>query len=333
MRGRGLRDLRAVLAPVAAGMAVMAAAATVLVPALGRGAHPEVSGPVAEHRAYGPGTTRATPAGARCTPGTAAESLRPSPADGPAVERIKEKGQLVVGVDQNTYRWGYRDRDTGALEGFDIDLARAIAKDILGPGAKVVFQAVPTNQRIPAVQQRTVDMVVRTMTINCERKEKVAFSTAYFQAGQQVLAPKASPITAFDDSLRGRRVCTADGSTGESELRRRSHGARVLTAPNQLDCLVRLQLGEADAVVTDSALAAAQAAQDPTVELKGKPFTDESYGVAMNKDDPDLVRRVNKVLDDYRSGGDDSPWMRAYRKWLKADLPGISGPPAPEYGD
>ncbi|GGW91278.1 glutamate ABC transporter substrate-binding protein [Streptomyces noursei] len=332
-RGRGLRNLRAVLAPVAAGMAVMAATATVLVPALGHGVRPEAPGPVATHRAYGPGTAPASPAAARCTPAGAAESLRPSPADGPAVERIKQKGQLVVGVDQNTYRWGYRDRDTGRLEGFDIDLARAIAKDILGPDAKVVFQAVPTNQRIPAVRQRTVDMVVRTMTINCARKEQVAFSTAYFQAGQQVLAPKRSTITAFDDSLRGRRVCTAAGSTGETELARRSHGARVLTAPNQLDCLVRLQLGEADAVVTDSALAAAQAAQDPTVELKGAPFTDESYGVAMNKADPDLVRRVNKVLDDYRNGGEDSPWMRAYRKWLQADLPGISGPPEPQYGD
>ncbi|MFE6691076.1 glutamate ABC transporter substrate-binding protein [Streptomyces sp. NPDC057743] len=333
VRGHRLRDLRAVLTPVAAGMAVMTAAATVLVPALGHGDRPQGPGPVALHRAYGPGTGRAQPAAAGCTPATATRSLQPSSADGPAVERIKKKGQLVVGVDQNTYRWGYRNPDTGQLEGFDIDLARAIARDILGPDAKVVFQAVPTNQRVPAVQQRAVDMVVRTMTINCERKAQVAFSTAYFQAGQQVLAPKASPITAFDDSLRGKRVCTAAGSTGEAELARRSHGARVVTAPNQLDCLVRLQLGEADAVVTDSALAAAQAAQDPTVELKGKQFTDESYGVALNKADPDLVRRVNAVLVDYRSGGDDSPWMRAYRKWLKADLPGISGPPAPQYSD
>ncbi|MCK7626814.1 glutamate ABC transporter substrate-binding protein [Streptomyces sp. RS10V-4] len=336
-RGRGLRDLRAVLAPVAAGMAVMAAAAAVLVPALGRGSGPwgpgADAGPVAAHRTAGPGLPQAAPAAPGCTPRTAAASLRPSAADGPAVQRIRRKGQLVVGVDQNTYRWGYRDPGTGRLEGFDIDLARAIARDILGPDAKVVFQAVPTNQRIPAVRQRTVDMVVRTMTINCARKEQVAFSTAYFQAGQQVLAPKASPVTAFDDSLRGKRVCTAAGSTGEAELSRRSHGARVVTAPNQLDCLVRLQLGEADAVVTDSALAAAQAAQDPAVELKGTPFTDEAYGVAMNQDDPDLVRRVNKVLDDYRRGGDDSAWMRAYRKWLRADLPGIPGPPAPEYSD
>ncbi|MFE1175786.1 glutamate ABC transporter substrate-binding protein [Streptomyces sp. NPDC058773] len=337
MRARGLKELRAVLAPVAAGMGVMAAAAALLVPALGGGAGEDGPGrggavsPAVTHRAYGPG---AGPAAAPCTARNAAESLRPSSDDGAAVSRIKEKGQLVVGVDQNTYRWGYRNPTTGALEGFDIDLARAVAEDILGPHPKVVFKAVGTSRRIPALQQRAVDIVVRTMTINCARKEQVAFSTAYFQAGQQVLAPKASKITAFDDSLRGKRVCTAAGSTGESELSARPHGAKVLTVPNQLDCLVRLQLGEADAVVTDSALAAAQAAQDPAVELKGRPFTDEPYGVAMNKDDTDLVRRVNKVLADYRGdGATDSPWMRAYQKWLRADLPGISGPPSPEYSD
>ncbi|MEU9119438.1 glutamate ABC transporter substrate-binding protein [Streptomyces sp. NPDC048506] len=338
MRARGLMNLRAVLAPVASGMSVMAAAAAVLVPTLGSDADDGAgrggaSAPPATHRTYGPGVA-ATPTAARCTERTAAESLRPSSGEGTAVARIKEKGQLVVGVDQNTYRWGYRNPATGKLEGFDIDLARAIAEDILGPDAKVVFKAVPTNQRIPALQKRAVDMVVRTMTINCARKQQVAFSTSYFQAGQQVLAPKSSAIKAFDDSLRGKRVCTAAGSTGEAELTAQRHGAEVLTVPNQLDCLVRLQLGQADAVVTDNALAAAQAAQDPTVQLKGKPFTDESYGVAMNKDDTDLVRRVNKVLDDYRGGGAaGSPWMQAYRKWLRADMPEISGPPSPEYSD
>ncbi|MCB5906679.1 glutamate ABC transporter substrate-binding protein [Streptomyces pinistramenti] len=332
-RARGLRNLRAALSPVVAGAGVMAVAAAVLVPALSTGTpHPQ-AGRRAAHGAYAPGTAQASPAAERCTKETAARSLRPSPADGPAVRRIKKKGQLVVGVDQNTYRWGFRDPDSGELEGFDIDLARALAKDILGPHPKVVFLAVPTNQRIPALRHRRVDMVVRTMTINCARKRQVAFSTAYFQAGQQVLAPKESKITAFDGSLRGKRVCTAAGSTGETELARQPHGAKVLLVPSQLDCLVRLQLGEADAVVTDSALAAAQAAQDPTVELKGKPFTDEAYGVAMNRDDPDLVRRVNKVLDDYRGKGADSPWMRAYHTWLKADMPGISGPPTPEYTD
>ncbi|MET9294296.1 glutamate ABC transporter substrate-binding protein [Streptomyces sp. NPDC003077] len=321
-------------------MCVMAATAAVLVPVLVREPGTRTGGPDPAGRATASAVDAvergrsgpASPAAAPCTPENAAESLRPSPGAGPAVNRIKAKGQLVVGVDQNTYRWGYRDPGTNRLEGFDIDLARAIARDILGPSPKVVFLAIPTNQRIPALQKRKVDMVVRTTTINCARKKLVAFSTAYFLAGQQVLAPKNSRL-AFDDSLKGKKVCTAAGSTGEAELARRRHGATVVTVPNQLDCLVRLQLGQTDAVVTDNALAAAQAAQDPTVELKGSPFTKEPYGVAMNRGDTDLVRRVNKVLDDYRRGGAGSPWMTAYRTWLKDDLPDISGPPTPEYSD
>ncbi|MEU7482830.1 glutamate ABC transporter substrate-binding protein [Streptomyces sp. NPDC042319] len=332
MRAR-MADLRSTLAPVAAGMGVMAAAAAVLVPVLS-------NAPAVPPRPHDPAPPRAAVAAPAatdstgCTAENAAESLRPSGADGDAVKRIKKAGRLVVGVDQNSYRWGYRDPDNPRnLIGFDIDLAKAVAEDILGPDPDIVYRAIPTNQRIDAVRQRRVDMVVRTMTINCERKQQVAFSTSYFKAGQQVLAPKRSSIDAFDDSLRGKKICTAKGSTGEQELKREDHGATVMTVPNQLDCLVRLQLGEADAVVTDSALAAGQAAQDPTVELKGEPFSTDMYGVAMNKEDEDLVRRVNKVLEEYREGGADSPWTTAYDKWLKADLPGVSGPPAPQYSD
>ncbi|WP_338676704.1 glutamate ABC transporter substrate-binding protein [Streptomyces sp. SCSIO 30461] len=267
-------------------------------------------------------------------------SLPASASGGPAIDAIRQRGKLVVGVDQNSYRWGYRRAD-GTLEGFDIDLARAVAADILGDKDAIIFRAVPTNQRIPALENGTVDLVVRTMTINCARIKQVAFSTAYFQTGQQVLAPKGSPITGYNSTLADRRVCTAEGSTAYEALEKKSYGAVFkdegdggegdkdrLTVPNQLDCLVRLQLGEVDAVVTDAALAAGQAAQDPAIELKGgKPFTTEFYGVAAKLGNDDLVRRVNKVLDDYRRG----PWMAAYDKWLAADLPGITAPPTPRY--
>ncbi|MFJ3923977.1 glutamate ABC transporter substrate-binding protein [Streptomyces sp. NPDC090022] len=260
-------------------------------------------------------------------------SLRPGGVDGEAIARIRKAGKLVAGVDQNSFRWGYRNPVDGKLDGFDIALVKAIAKDILGNENAVIYRAIPTNQRIPALQEGRVDIVVRTMTINCKRLEDVAFSTAYFEAGQQVLAPKNSAVTGFDDSLRGKRVCTAAGSTAEAELKKDAHGARPLTVPNQLDCLVRLQLGEVDAVVTDNALAAGQAAQDPSVKLVGRPFTREFYGVAMNKDATDLVRRVNQVLENYRAGGDNSEWMKAYVLYLRDDLPGVTAPPAPKYRD
>ncbi|MFI0240108.1 glutamate ABC transporter substrate-binding protein [Streptomyces sp. NPDC016845] len=259
---------------------------------------------------------------------------------GGAVRDIEDRGYVSVGVDQNSYRWGYRDpNSTGSsseLEGFDIDLAHEIAKEILGSPDKIRFKAIPTNQRIPAIQRGDVDMVVRTMTISCDRLKDVDFSTAYFQTGQQVLAPKASEIDGFDDTLGGKRVCSAAGSTAETALKQGLVEKKIpddtdisTTVPNQLDCLVRLQLGEVDAVVTDGALAASQAAQDPTVQLKGEPFTEEYYGVAMKKGSDDLVRRVNEVLEDYRKPG--GGWQKSYDRWLKTALGASEGPPAPKY--
>ncbi|MEU3339945.1 glutamate ABC transporter substrate-binding protein [Streptomyces sp. NPDC002144] len=255
------------------------------------------------------------------------QSLSPSGGDGstPDIDRIKKARRLIVGVDTNSYRWGYLNPNNvkGELEGFDIDLAHQIAKDLLGDPGLVSFKAIPTNQRIPAIQHGEVDMVVRTMTITCKRLGDVAFSAPYFSTGQQVLAPKTSTITGYDDSLAGKKVCSAEGSTAYDNLKA-DRGAKIPAStdistqvPNQLDCLVKLQLGEVDAVVTDGALAASQAAQDPTVELKGRPFTHEYYGVAMKKGYDDLVRQVNRTLENYiKSGG----WQASYAKWLHPTL-------------
>jgi polar amino acid transport system substrate-binding protein len=271
------------------------------------------------------------------------ESLSPSSADGATINAIKNRKdrRLIVGVDQNSYRWGYRDPNNpkagSDLEGFDIDLVHAIAKDILGDPNAVQFRAIPTNQRIPAIQSGKVDMVVRTMTITCARLEQVAFSAPYFLTGQQVLAPRTSGIKGYDKTLAKKKICTATGSTAHDKLDADKKAGTLVssadistTVPNQLDCLVRLQLGEVDAVVTDGALAASQAAQDPTVELKGETFTSEYYGVAMKLGADDLVRRVNQVLVDYRKSG----WRVSYDKWLSPTLgkdSPSSNPPAANY--
>jgi polar amino acid transport system substrate-binding protein len=273
-------------------------------------------------------------------------SLAPSSGDldGAAVQKIRQRGKLIVGVDQNSLGWGYRDPNSASkgsasgsdLKGFDIDLARAIAKDILGDESQIIFRAVPTDQRIPKIQEGKVDMVVRTMTIDCDRLKLVSFSSPYFQTGQQVLAPKGSGITGYDNgSLADKRVCSAKGSTALEHLEADKADGTLpastdikTTVPNQLDCLVRLQLGEVDAVVTDGALAASQAAQDPTVQVVGEPFTDEFYGVAMKKDGADdLIRRVNQILEDYRKSG----WQTSYDDHLKKYLGASSGPPEVAY--
>ncbi|MEU1704086.1 glutamate ABC transporter substrate-binding protein [Streptomyces sp. NPDC005706] len=296
-------------------------------------------------RTAGPGVAKGSQARAGDCEDSEAQkqTLSPSGADGPTIDAIKSrtgaKRKLVVGVDQNSYHWGYRNpnTETAQLEGFDIDLVHRIAEDILGDPDAVQFKAIPTSQRIPAIKDGRVDMVVRTMTITCERLDDVAFSAPYFKTGQQVLAPKSSPVKGYDGTLAHKRICTASGSTAYGKLKADRDAGDLpasadisTTVPNQLDCLVRLQLGEVDAVVTDGALAASQAAQDPTVALKGDAFTTEYYGVAMKKDATDLVRRVNRILVDYRADG----WQASYDRWLSATLgkdSDPSKPPAPQY--
>lgn len=272
------------------------------------------------------------------------QSPAPSPLDGKTIEAIKARKdpRLIVGVDQNSYRWGYRDPNGGRsaeLEGFDIDLVHRIAKDILGDEDAVKFKAIPTNQRIPAIKDGRVDMIVRTMTITCTRLDDVSFSAPYFLTGQQVLALKNSTITGYDKTLAGKRICSAEGSTALEQLTadKAAKKAGVASAdittvvPSQLDCLVRLQLGQVDAVVTDGALAASQAAQDPTVELKGDTFTTDYYGVAVKKGANDLAARVNRILEQYRQ---DGGWQSSYDKWLSPTLGSRSEsakPPVPNY--
>ncbi|MGK5530781.1 glutamate ABC transporter substrate-binding protein [Streptomyces sp. URMC 129] len=334
-RGRARRRDRRALFLAAAGLALAGGVLAGSLPPGPLAGSPEAGrtrATEARHADHGPAPA-AVPE--RCADGRdPVESYPPARIAGSAVEDIRERGQLVVGIDQNSYLWGYRSPQTGEIVGFDIDLVRAIAEDLLGPGAEVRFLAIPTDQRIPALRDGVVDMVVRTMSITCERWEEVAFSTAYFETGQQLLVPDDSPIEGFDDSLDGMRVCRANGSTAARLLDSESHGAQLVGADNHLDCLVRVQLGLADALMTDGALAAGHLAQDPSMRLADTALTHESYGVAMNLADTDLVSWVNAVLEDYRAPGPDgepSEWLRSYDRWLARYLydPATDPPPAP----
>ncbi|MEU7036315.1 glutamate ABC transporter substrate-binding protein [Streptomyces sp. NPDC046237] len=261
-------------------------------------------------------------------------SPRPSRVDGEAVRRIRERGHLIAGVDLNSYLWASLDQDAQEPAGFDIDVVRAIARDILGPKAAVRFVSMPPSQRIPRLQARQVDVIVRTMSITCERLADVAFSSVYFETGHRLLVPEGSEITGFDAKLRGKRVCLSKGSSASPLLGSSGTGAVAVETSSHLDCLVELQQGDVDAVLTHATLAAGLAAQDPTLRIVGPRLDTSLYGVAMNKGDTDLVRRVNAILEDYREGGARSPWMISYNRWLAPTLGAhTQGPPTAEYAD
>jgi len=106
-----------------------------------------------------------------------ASSARPYAGDdaGSDVAAIKARHYLIVGVAADQYLTGYLGAD-GAEQGFDIDLAHAIAQSLLGDPNAVRFVVISTAERIPDLQQHIVDMVIDTMTITCDRLTKVGYS-------------------------------------------------------------------------------------------------------------------------------------------------------------
>jgi polar amino acid transport system substrate-binding protein len=245
---------------------------------------------------------------------------------GSTMARIQRTGRLVVGVDQNTYLMGYRDPASGQIVGFDVDIAREVARAIFGDPDRVQLKAITSAQRIPYVNDGQVDIVAHTMTINCARWQQVSFSTDYFDAGQRILVAKGSPVHGPGD-LGGRKVCAAAGSTSIQNIAALASKPVPVAVDDWTDCMVMLQQGQVDAVSTDDTILIGLAQQDPHTEVVGDRFTQEPYGLAIKKSSPDFVRFVNGVLDRIRA---DGTWARIYARWLGTPVP---QPPAARYRD
>src|SRR6478735_7762575 len=191
-------------------------------------------------------------------------SLRPfsdrSKADD-AVSTIKARGRLIVGLDIGSNLFSFRDPITGEITGFDVDIAGEVARDIFGTPSAVEYRILSSADRITALQNNTVDIVVKTMTITCDRRKLVNFSTAYFTAYQRILAPRESAISQASD-LSGRRVCVASGTTSLDRVRQIAPPPIIVTVVSWADCLVALQQREVDAVSTDDSILAGLVAQD-----------------------------------------------------------------------
>ena len=278
-----------------------------------------VTAPLAQ-RLAGPAAAAAT------TPCDPTASLRPAGppqvTPGSFMARIRARGYLIAGVDQNTYHFGYLNPLDGKIEGFDIDMLHAVAAAIFGDPNKVVYKAISDAQRIPAIQSGGVDIVAHTMTINCARMQQADFSTVYYDAGQRVLVQAGSPVRSIND-LGGKKVCATTGSTSIANIKAAASHPIPVAVPYWTDCLVLLQQGQVAAVSTDDSILAGLAAQDPWTRMVGPRFTSEPYGLAISKQHPDFVRFVNAVLARLRS---DGQWAASYAHWVGTPVP--APPPA-----
>lgn len=229
------------------------------------------------------------------------------------LDAIKEKDKIVWGVKNDTKLFGLMDPATNEVEGFDIDIAKAITGIILGDESKVEFKEVTSKTRIPMLNNGEIDGIIATMTITEERKKEVDFSDVYFEAGQSLLVKKGSPITSIEDLTADSKVIAVKGSTSAINIREKAPEAQVLEFENYAEAFTALKAGQGDTLTTDNSILYGMASEDTNYELVGGIFTDEPYGIAAKKGSEDFVKAINDALAELKSNG---TYDEIYKKWI-----------------
>lgn len=254
---------------------------------------------------------------------------------GSTMDEIHERGRLIAGVSADTYLLASNNPFTGQIEGFDIDIVEQVAEAIFGDPKAYELRVITAADRLPVLEEETVDIVVRNMTINCVRWESIAFSAEYYRSGQKTLvrsdlADAQGPVVDTPAELAGLRVCAPTGTSSLDNIKKASPEAEVVEAANHTGCLALFQQGAVDAITGDDTVLAGLATQDPyAVVPEQEAFSAEPYGIGVNADDVDLVRFVNGVLEEMRA---DGSWKASYQKWLAPTLGGGATQPQPVYG-
>jgi glutamate transport system substrate-binding protein len=238
------------------------------------------------------------------------------------VGKASSDKKLVVGVKADQPGLGLQ--TGGTYTGFDIEIAKIIAKGLGVPDSGIEYKTTVSANREPFIQQGQVDMVVATYTINDERKKVVSFAGPYFVAGQDLLVPVASTITG-PDALAGKKVCSVSGSTPAKRIQTDYKDAKLQQFDSYSKCVTALAGGQVDAVTTDDIILAGYASQDQYAgkfKVVGKKFSEEPYGIGLKKDDVTGCNKINEIL---KASAADGSYKAAWESTL-----GKSGKAAPE---
>jgi len=217
--------------------------------------------------------------------------------------KINQRGKIIVGVKYDTKPFGYLN-EKHQLVGLDIDLAKHIAKSILGDENKIEFKPVTPSNRILALNSGQVDMIIATMTITPSRLAVIDFSIPYYLTGQSLLVPKNSDVRSITD-LNGKKVIIIFGSTAEKNLRLAAPDATIMGFKTYTSGYEALKEGKADAMTSDDTILLGFAMSDKSVKLLPKKYSKEPYAVAFKKGKESLrlQNEVNLILKDMTANG------------------------------
>lgn len=223
----------------------------------------------------------------------------------PDVKAIKDRGVLKVGVKVDVPKFGYKDPKTNKIDGFEIDLAKAMAKKIVGDESKIELTAVTAKTRGPLLDSGDVDMDISTFTITPERKNSYNFSVPYFTDGVGLLVKKSAGYQSLKD-LNGKNIGVAQSSTSKKAVQDEAAklGVKVnfqefATYP---EIKAALDSGRVDAFSVDRSILFGYL-DDSTTVLPDK-FSPQPYGIATKKGNDGLAKLVNDTVNEMIKSGD-----------------------------
>ena len=235
-----------------------------------------------------------------------------------------ESGKIRIGIKFDQPGLGFK--KSGTYVGFDVDVAKYVAKKLGYSEDEIVWKEAPSKQREAMLQNGDVDMILATYSITDERKNAVSFAGPYFVAGQDLLVRKDDHSINGPEDLNGKRLCSVTGSTSAATVKEKfASEVQLMEQPGYAECATALFSGIVDAVTTDDIILAGLAsASRGKLRVVGKPFTQEYYGVGIKKGDTALAKKINAAIAEMIKGGS---WERA----IADNTEGTSYTPNAEY--
>ncbi|MER6944990.1 glutamate ABC transporter substrate-binding protein [Nonomuraea sp. NPDC000554] len=214
---------------------------------------------------------------------------------------IMDKDTIVIGVRPDLPSVGFRNAK-GDFEGFDVDVAKYIAKKL---DKGVQFRQVLAADREKVLVNGQADMVLATYTISEDRKAKVLFAGPYHISYQDILVrPDEGGVHNVRD-LKGRRICEVQGSNAAQRVvEERKVAAQVVPVRDYAACLAALKSKVVDAITTNDVILAGLAKRDGSgLRLVNAQFNEQRTGVGLRKGDVEGCEAVNRAITDMYQDG------------------------------
>jgi polar amino acid transport system substrate-binding protein len=228
------------------------------------------------------------------------------------LQDVKRRGKLIVGVKTDYPPLGFLDKK-GVNKGFDIDIAKALSKELFGNEEAIQFVPVTSGNRIAFLTSKKIDIIVATLTITEDRKKQVDFSNPYFITAQLILVREDSKITKYED-LAGKRVATIRGSTGDIAIRELVPTAERVKFEGNFEALQALKERRVEAFVEDFVLLFNLLQKSRGLRMASlQPFRPARYGLAVRKGDKEWLDFINSALIKMKETGE---YEKLLEKWF-----------------